>query len=209
MADFVPVNRRGFLGMGALGLTGLLPGITAAASNDGVTVGDDGLFKQDWFLDSFLDVGEDLTEAAADGKGLMVLFEQRGCPYCRELHRVNFARAEIRDYLLANFNTVQIDLFGSRETTDFDGEAMEERDMASKWGVHFTPTCVLFSPKSAGRKTLAEAESFRMPGYFKPFHYISGLEYVVTGTYEEMSFQRYLQAKFADLQAKGISPDVW
>ncbi|MCC0028761.1 MAG: hypothetical protein H6891_00135 [Brucellaceae bacterium] len=48
---------------------------------------DNGLHHQDWFLESFLDIGEDLAEAQAKGKGLVIVFEQRGCPYCREMHR--------------------------------------------------------------------------------------------------------------------------
>ena len=47
-----------------------------------VVVGDDGLHKQPWFFDSFLEMGPDLEEAADSGKGLVVIFEQRGCPYC-------------------------------------------------------------------------------------------------------------------------------
>ena len=72
----------------------------------------------------------------------MVLFEQRGCPYCKELHAVNFARSEITDYIREHFMVVQLDLWGSREVTDFDGEAMEERALAGKWRVNFTPTTV-------------------------------------------------------------------
>ena len=43
-------------------------------------MGDDGLHKQDWFLDSFLELPDDLAEADAQGKYLMVLIEQAGCP---------------------------------------------------------------------------------------------------------------------------------
>ena len=72
---------------------------------------DDGLYKQPFFLDSFLELGDDLQQAASEGKGLVVLFEQRGCPYCREMHLVNFARPEITDYLQAHFQVVQLDRF--------------------------------------------------------------------------------------------------
>ena len=208
MTQVLPLNRRRVLCLGAAAAASqTLPAI--AASDDGVTVGDDGLYKQDFFLDTFLDLGEDLAEAADEGKGLLVLFEQQGCPYCRELHKVNFAKTQLREFLVANFNAVQIDLFGSREATDFDGETMEERDLAGRWGVHFTPTTVLIPASAVGAKSVAEAEAFRMPGYLKPFHYLSALEYVVAGAHEEEGFQRFLQAKFEDLRAKGIQPDVW
>ncbi len=172
-------------------------------------LGDDGLYDQPFFMDSFLEMGPDLEDAAAEGKGLIVLFEQRGCPYCHEMHAVNFERAEITDYLSDHFNVVQLDLWGSRTVVDFDGEELEERDLAGKWFVNFTPTAIFFPPDRAGAVSLQEAEVFRMPGYFKPFHHLSGLEYVASGEYANQPFQRYLQDKFAALQAQGIDPDVW
>jgi thioredoxin-related protein len=201
------IDRRTLIAVAAA--APVLIALPARGATLGATLGDDGLHKQDWFLDSFLEMGPDLTEAAEAGKGLLVLVEQRGCPYCRELHEVNFARPEIAEYLPANFNAVQLDLWGSREVTDFDGEALEERRLAAKWGVNFTPTTLLFPASAAGADSLAKAEAFRMPGYFKPFHYLSGLEYVAGGHYAAQPFQRYLQDKLAALEAQGIKPDVW
>lgn len=172
-------------------------------------LGDDGLYKQDWFIDSFLELGDDLSSAADEGRGLMVLFEQAGCPYCRELHRVNFARSEIADYLGAKFDVVQLDLWGARAVVDFDGEELEERALAAKWGVNFTPTTVLCPAGAAGAASVAEAEAFRLPGYLKPFHYLSALEYVAEGHHADQPFQRYLQDKFAELREQGVDPDVW
>jgi len=77
-------------------------------------IGDDGLHKQAWFYDSFLEMGLDLEDAAAEGKGLIVIFEQRGCPYCRELHEVNFNIPEIVAYQSENYLTVQLNLRGDR-----------------------------------------------------------------------------------------------
>lgn len=199
------VNRREILSLAALAAVGL-----ASRNADAEPVlGDDGLHKQDWFLDGFLEMGPDLEDAAAEGKGLMVLYEQAGCPYCRELHAVNFARPEVVDYLTQKFAVVQLDLWGAREVTDFDGEALEERKLAGKWGVNFTPTMILFPAAAAGAGSIKEAEAFRAPGYFKPFHFLSSLEYVGEGHYSEKPFQRYLQEKLAELEAQGIKPDVW
>jgi len=52
-------------------------------------------------------------------------------------------------------------------------------------------------------------EIFRMPGYLKPFHYLSSLEYVVNEKYLEKTFQQYLQEKFDNLRAKGETINVW
>ena len=172
-------------------------------------LGADGLHKQPWFTDSFLEFGDDLKDAAAQGKDLLILIEQNACPYCAELHAVNFARSDITDYIQENFVVVQLDLFGARGTVDFDGEALEERDLVFKWGAQFTPTTIIFDAEKAGATSWREAEAFRLPGYLKPFHYMASLEYVAKDIHKEMSFQRYLQVKFQELEEKGITPDVW
>ncbi|KAA0920293.1 thioredoxin [Aquicoccus porphyridii] len=185
----------------------------AAGTNDPaaapVELGDDGLHKQPWFLDSFLELGDDLQMAAESGRNLMVLWEQNGCPYCRELHHVNFQRPEIVDYIEAHYDVIQLDMFGAREVLGFDGQALEERRLAEKWFVNFTPTTILFHRDNAGAGSLRAAETFRLPGYLKPFHYLSALEYVETGDFRNQPFQRHLQDKFERLREQGIDPDVW
>lgn len=196
-------TRRTFL------TTTLAAGALPVTALSETRIGDDGLHKQDWFLDSFLDLRDDLAEAAESGKGLVVLFEQRGCPYCAELHNVNFAHEELVGYLRENFETVQLDIWGSRAVTDFDGQEMEEKRLAERWGVSFTPTSVIVPKELVGVEKPAAGKSFRLPGYLKPFHHVSALEYVAGGHYRDQPFQRYLQDKFADLKARGIHPDVW
>ena len=173
------------------------------------SVDDDGLFTQPWFYRSFLDMGEDHADAAAQGKHLMVLWEQKGCPYCRELHLVNFARDEIRDYLQANYLVVQLNLWGDKEVTDFDGEVLTEKTIARKWFVSFTPTTILYNGRDAGATDMRDAEAFRLPGYFKPFHYMSGLEFGASDVYREQPFQRFVQARFDRLEEQGLDPDLW
>lgn len=190
----------------ALFLSAIAAHDLSAASNDGVVVGDDGLYKQEWFIESFLDLKEDHAEAAADGKGLIILFEQRGCPYCKELHKVNFAKNEIQEYINKNFNVLQLDMWGSRAVTDFDGKEYEERDLARAWRVTFTPTVVFYSKDKSPTK---DGESARLPGYFKPFHFLSMLEYVHEGKFEGQHFQRFLQDKFKKMEAEGKKPEVW
>ncbi|SEW14606.1 Thioredoxin-related protein [Aliiroseovarius sediminilitoris] len=172
-------------------------------------LGDDGLHKQPWFTDSFLEMADDLAEAGADGKDLLILIEQQGCPYCRELHEVNFTRQQIVDHLKEYYMVVQLNLFGAREVVDFDGEALEERALAVKWGVNFTPTVVIFPSDASDTSTARAAEAFRMPGYFKPFHFLKSLEFVTTDAYQDQVFQRYLQDIFQRMEEKGETPDVW
>lgn len=175
-------------------------------------VGDNGLHIQPFFEDTFLEMGEDLAEATANGKDLMVLFEQNGCPYCAEMHAVNFEREEIVSYLEENFMVIQIDMWGSREVTDFDGEAMEEKALARKWFVNFTPTTLFFAMDDPDNppESMRDALVFMLPGYFKPFHHISSLEYVATDGYKDQpNFQRWLQAKADHMRENGEEVNIW
>ncbi|MDA7947077.1 MAG: thioredoxin family protein [Hyphomicrobiaceae bacterium] len=203
-------RRSAITGAASIGAMAAL-GRSRLQAAEGAEVGDNGLFTQDWFLETFFDLADDHAELAAQDKNLAILFEQRGCPYCRELHRVNFGRKEILSYLEKHYGVLQFDLWGSRAVTDFDGEQLEERALAQKGRVIFTPTMIFFPRDKEGvkGKSIADAEAFRMPGYFKPFHFMSTLEYVNEGHYRTTNFQRYLQAKFKKLKEQGKDPDVW
>ncbi|MGR3608701.1 MAG: thioredoxin fold domain-containing protein, partial [Sulfitobacter sp.] len=55
-----------------------------------VTMGDDGLHKTTWMRETFKDLREDLADANAEGKRLMLIIEQRGCIYCAKMHQEIF-----------------------------------------------------------------------------------------------------------------------
>ena len=213
----INITRRALLQAGLLGTTTTGMALSASIASADVdnlpepVKGDDGLYKQDWFLQSFLDLKDDLTEAAADSKGFAVLFEQNGCPYCREMHRVNLANPEIRNYITTNFVVLQLDMWGSRRVTDFDGEELGERELALRWRVTGTPTFVFFptDPALVNGKSGREAEVWRLLGYWIPFHFLSTFQYVHGGHYKDKHFQRFIQTKADRLRAEGKDVDIW
>lgn len=169
--------------------------------------GDDGLHKQPWFEETFLDLSEDLAEATDSGRRLVIIWEQRGCPYCKQTHEVNLRIPRIVDYVKQNFFVLQLNMWGDREVTDFDGKTTTEKQLARKWRVLFTPTFQFFpdSPAAAKGKPGDEAEVHRVPGYFKPFHFYFQFRYVTEKAYEtEPSFQRWLDGYGDRLRAMGI-----
>jgi thioredoxin-related protein len=111
---------------------------------------DDGHYRQTWFNVSFLDLREDFNEAKAEGKRFAVFFEQQGCIYCKRMHTDVLSRKYINDYVRENFRVLQLNLWGAREVTDFDGKRMTEKDLAERWGVIFTPTVVFFKDDLTG-----------------------------------------------------------
>ena len=163
-------------------------------AGDVAVLSDDGLWVEPWALQSFLVLAEDRDEAAAEGKRLMVVWEQRGCPYCTMLHQVNFADPDIRAYARKHFALLQLNKYGSLAVTDFDGEELEERQIARKYRVMFTPTVQFFALNESevnGEGALAQ-EIARMPGYLKPEQFLAFLKYVHEGHFETMSFGEYL-----------------
>ena len=158
------------------------------------TRAEDGLFHQSWFQLSFLNLKEDFAEAKAGGKRFAVVFEQRGCPYCT-----------INDYVRQNFAVVQLDLWGAREVTDFDGAVLPERALAERWGVIFTPTIVFFKDDLKGLegKWGRELEAIeRLPLSYGRDTFYDLFVWVRVKLYErDRNFQRFHISRIAEREA--------
>ena len=113
-------------------------------------LGDDGLYQQPWFLESLLELADDLAAATAQGKRFAIMWELRGCPFCRDIHLINFAKPEIVEYVKARFDILQLNIIGSREVVDFDGEKLPEKRLAEKYGVRSTPAFQFFAERPDG-----------------------------------------------------------
>ena len=168
-------------------------------------IGDDGLHKNAWMRETFLDMREDLDEANAEGKRLVLMIEQRGCIYCKKMHEEVYVVPEIDSYIDENYFVVQLNLHGDRELTDFDGEVLAEKDAVRKWGILFTPT-VLFLPEEVeDGKTAAQSAVAMMPGAFQKGTTLDMFTWVNEKLYEldgEEDFQRYHARKVAERAAK-------
>jgi len=188
-------------------------GVQAAAKKllPAIEANEEGIYVQPWFHSSFLDLREDLEEAAAEGKQLVILWEQKGCPYCREMHRVNLRQPKTVAYIKKHFTVLQLNLWGDKEVTDFDGEVTTEKKLARKYRVQFTPTLQFFPMKLADKKISGrDAELWRLMGYWKPFHFHHTFVYVKEdGINTEPNFQRWLQARAEEYEAKGIKFELW
>ncbi|MFK7881803.1 thioredoxin family protein [Roseobacter sp.] len=162
-------------------------------------VGDDGLHKAPWMRDTFKDLGEDLDEATAEDKRLMVLVEQRGCIYCKKMHEEVFVIPEIEQYIEDNYFVIQINMFGDVEVTDFDGTVLPEKDMVKRWGALFTPS-IYFFPEDVDEGLMAtQAAVANMPGAFGRWTTLNMLTWVVEKGYEEDEpFQKYHARKFEE-----------
>ena len=150
--------------------------------------------KPDWFVESFLDIREDVAEAAASGKRVVLYFYQDGCPYCKKLLDTNLALKQTVDKLRGGFNVIAINMWGDREVTDFDGAATTEKEFAGALRVMFTPT-LLFLDEQGG-------VVLRVNGYYAPHKFNAALDYASVHSGSGPTFREYL-AGTAETEASG------
>jgi len=114
----------------------------------------------DWFKVSFMELEEDVAEAAEEGRRLMLVFHQNGCPYCNAFVERNLAQKDIEEWIQAKFDVIEINIFGDREVVSVGGETYTEKKFAEALNVQFTPT-VLFLDEKGGL-------ALRLNGYYDP-----------------------------------------
>jgi thioredoxin-related protein len=170
----------------------LLAGRKASAS---AVLTEDGLYRQSWFLDSLLELADDLDAAAEKGKRFAVIWELRGCPYCKKTHLVNFAVPQIEDYIRERFDILQLNIIGAREVVDFDGERLSEKKLAQKYGIRFTPTFQFFAESSAGLrgKKPQDREVTRSQGYLEPKPFLAMFRFIAERGYERSNLRDFLK----------------
>ena len=178
------ISRRQFLAGSAAGGLGLL---SADAARSEAVMTDDGFYREDWFLESFLELADDLAAATAANKRFAIMWELRGCPYCRQTHLANFAKPEITDYIKARFEILQLNIIGSREVTDFDGQKLTEKAFAQKYGVRGVPVFQFFPDSAAGLadKAPRDREVARGQGYIEPQPFLNMFRFVADRAYEK------------------------
>nr|WP_306268137.1 thioredoxin family protein [Pararhizobium sp. IMCC3301] len=178
--------------------------LALASPATAVKLGDDGLHKQPWFTTTFRDIAEDIETATAAGKRLVLIFEQRGCIYCKRLHEEVLSDPEVAAYIQENYIMVQYNMFGDEEVIDLNGDQLTEKTAARKWRIVYTPT-IMFLPEDVPQEgTAADAAVSIMPGAFGKWTSLNMFKWVVEKGYEgEEHFQKYHARKLEEARAAG------
>jgi thioredoxin-related protein len=169
------ITRRGLLASTVVAMTA--PALAKAK------LGEDGLYQEDWYLDSFLDLTEDLTNASQSGKRFAILWGLRNCPACRRMHEVHLADPAIESYIRDNFAVLHLNILGAREVTDFDGGKLTEKALAKRYGIEGTPAIQFFPAGANGlaAKAPKEREVARMASLPEPQAFIAQFRAVRNG----------------------------
>ena len=141
--------------------------------------------KPAWFKVSFLDLFDDISEAADNNKRLMVYYYQDGCPYCEMLLQDNFGQRNIANKTQQYFDVVAINLWGDQEVTVGD-KIYTEKEFAEALKVQYTPTLLFFNEDN---KIV-----FRANGYYPPEKFTALLDYIGKKQEEKLSYQDYMAA---------------
>lgn len=136
-----------------------------------------------WFKNSFLELEQDVAEAAANGRRLMLFFYQDGCPYCALMVRENFSDPALVARVRDRFDGIAINMWGDRELVAVDGDAYSEKSFAGALKVQYTPT-ILFLDEQGGL-------ALRLDGYYPPDDFGAALDFVSQGQERDLSFHAY------------------
>lgn len=143
--------------------------------------------KPDWFKLSFLDIREDVEEAAAEGKRVLLYFYQDGCPYCAKLLRDNFSQRAIVEKTQKHFDVIAINIWGDKEVIDINGTEVIEKEFAKSLRIMYTPTLLFLDER--GKVAL------RVNGYYFPEKFSTALDYVAQKMETKIGFGDYYRSK--------------
>ena len=158
--------------------------ITSAQQNTGAFKGAIDTAHPIWFKESFLDFEEDIAEATAQGKRLVLYFWQTGCPYCNALVEHNFTQQDIAEKMRTNFDLIAINMWGDREVVQVGGRTFTEKTLAGALKVDYTPTLLFFNET---RKVI-----LRLNGYYPPDEFRAALAWAGDPDEKHGTFADYL-----------------
>ncbi len=139
----------------------------------------------DWFKEGFLNLNEDVAEAAEKNKRLMLIFHQPGCPYCNALVERNLAQKDIEQKVRKNFDVISINMWGDREIVNIGNQTYTEKSFADALKVQFTPTILFFNEQ--GKVIL------RLNGYLPPDRFKIAIDWVADKHENKIAYRDFIK----------------
>lgn len=167
----------------------LLPAAWAADPPAGAVTGTKPMSHPAWFKESFLDINEDVSEAASAGRHVMLFLDMNGCPYCYKMAKENLDEAPYRDWLQAHFDVIAINVRGDREVAIDPVTTLTEKALAEQLGVRYTPTVIFLNQDN---EPVARVNGYRNVTEFKQV-----LDYVAEKAYQSQTLAEYLETRKA------------
>ena len=120
--------------------------------------------------------------------GLLLYFEQEGCPYCRRMMQTIFNQRSVQDWYREHFVSIAVDIRGDVEFRDVDGITLPSKVFAEHRKIKLTPVISFLD--------LNGIEIFRKSGMIaKPEEFLLMGRYITEGRYTDTVFAEYLAEK--------------
>lgn len=123
----------------------------------------------------------------AGKRGVLLMFEAEGCPYCRKMRQSVLSREDVQAYFRQRFLAFPVDVLGDVPVITTDGRETTEKRYAATLKIRGTPTFVFFGPD--GREMARYAGATRDADEFMLL-----ARYVADGHYKNLSFDQFRTA---------------
>jgi len=130
----------------------------------------------------------EIEAAKDDGKRLVIMFHQAGCPYCDKMRTRVFPDPKVDGYYAKNFVMIESNIKGNLDVVTPGGKEMTEAKMAKKFRIRATPVFLYFDKDGK--------EALRLTGFLDADLFVRAGRYVVDEVHkrpEKTSFYRYLK----------------
>lgn len=133
------------------------------------------------------DLKAELADArAANKKGILLMYEQEGCPACLYMKQHVLNRVDVQALYRKHFVSFTVDIHGSVPLKDFAGRDITEKAFAGAAKVRGTPTFAFHD--------LSGTEVVRITGAVRDVDEFKLLaEFVASGTYKTRQFAEHKQ----------------
>jgi len=142
-----------------------------------------------FFAQTFGDLPEELEEARQAGKlGLLLFFEQEGCPYCERMMKTILNQPAVQDWYRERFVSIAVDINGDVELRDVDGVTLPSKVFAAHRLVKTTPTISFLDLQ--GTEVYRRVKTVSGVGEFMAMG-----RYVAEGHYTDTSWEDFATAQ--------------
>ncbi|MCW8915789.1 MAG: thioredoxin family protein [Magnetovibrio sp.] len=131
-------------------------------------------------------VPQEVEAAADEGKNVVIMFGQNGCPYCAKMHKRVFPHPKVAAQFDETFVLFEVNIKGDLDVVTHKGEAKTEKAYGSEMRVRATPLFVFFGKDGS--------EALRLTGYQDPAMFMTAGRYISSEAYKEGSFLKFVRS---------------
>ena len=128
---------------------------------------------------------EEIAAAAEEGKQLVIMFQQTGCPYCAKMRVRVFPDPKVDEFYSKHFVMIQTNIRGDLPVVSPEGKDLTEKKFAKSLRVRATPVFIFYD-KTGG-------QALKVTGFLDAERFNKAGRYVVDGVYKtKTSLYRYM-----------------